>query len=172
MTCVLYYYFLKSYDSFVWRKPTKIIVIIVLYWTVMRIELINCELDQIMNESFRQQIFSQFWYFSRNFEFTSQNSDFFSQNCVIQSHNYDFFSQNCVIQTHNYDFFSQNCKFISHRFLTIFAQLLVISPVYKRQIFSHNCNNSDFISHNFEFIFRNCEFVSHNCVFLWLSGRA
>ncbi len=77
MTCVLYYHFLKSYDSFVWRKPTKIIVIIVLYWTVMRIELINCELDQIMNESFRQQIFSQFWYFSRNFEFTSQNSDFF-----------------------------------------------------------------------------------------------
>ncbi len=50
--------FLKSYDSFVWRKPTKIIVIIVLYWTVIRIELISCELDQIMNESFKQQILS------------------------------------------------------------------------------------------------------------------
>ncbi len=109
--------------------------------------------------------FSQFWVYISEFWL-------FSQNCVIQSHNSDFFSQNCVIQSHNYDFFSQNCKFISHRFLTIFAQLLVISPVYKRQIFSQNCNNSDFISHNCEFIFRNCEFVSRNCVFLWLSGRA
>ncbi len=145
MTCVLYYYFLKStnqnysnYCSLLNRNPHWVDKL----WTGSNHEWIIQTTDFI----------SQFWYFSRNFEFTSQNSDFFSELRDTKSQLWLFFSELQV-------YISQ----ISHNISQIFAQLLVISPVYKRQIFSQNCNNSDFISHNFEFIF--C-----NCVFLWLSG--